>query len=151
MNTLGTICAIGWFAVSFTFYVITMGVGWALDQMVFPNNTTIRAAAVISTIPVIAVIGYIIIIAMFGSDNVNPCAGFCMIACLLLAGLFEFIGGIIFIAAGAQAGDARILAFGASAGVFGILAGCSCCWSLSACSAAFTDKKDDHGGGGEES
>ena len=144
IDSLSTLCAIA----SFVFYVITMGVGWALDQTVFPINSTIRAGAIISTIPVIAIVGYIIIIAMFGSDNVNPCAGLCMISLLLLAGLLECIGGVIFIVAGAQASNDRILEFGLSAGIFGIFAGCSCCCSLSACAAAFRRRKN---GGGEHS
>ncbi len=50
-----------------------------------------------------------------------------MFSCVFLSGLFEFIGGIIFIAAGVQLDDKRLVAFGASAGVFG---GFSCCCSM---------------------
>ena len=137
------ICGAVSFAISFVAYTITMGVGWALDQQVFPNQPAIRAAAIMSTIPVIAVMGYFILVAMCGSDNVNPCAALIMFSCVLLSGLFEFIGGIIFIAAGAQLDDKRLVAFGASAGVFGLIAGFSCCCSLASLCAALNNQGEN--------
>ena len=122
-----------------------MGVGWALNQIVYPGSIT-GAGAIISTIPVFAVIGFVIIVVIFRSDNVYCCAGSCTIILLLFAGVFECIGGILFIVAGVQAGDARVLAYGVSAGVFGILAGFSCCGSISAYATVCGDKK-----GGDES
>ena len=145
MNTFGFFCAIFWFCVSLVCYIITMGVGWAVAQIDFPGSSTIRAGAIISTIPVVAVVGFIILVGVFGYENVNPCTGLCMVTLVLFAWVFEFIGRMIFIAFGAHQGDARVLAFGVSAGVLGILAGCSCWCSLSACPDG--KKKRDHGDG----
>ncbi len=124
------ICGIISFNVSFVAYAITTGVGWTLDQQVFPDQPAIRAAAIMSTIPVCAVVGYFFLFAACGSDNVNPCAGLIMFSCVFLSGLCAFIGGIIFIAAGAQLDDKHLVAYGVSAGVFGLIAGFSCCCSV---------------------
>ena len=123
-------CAVISLVVSFVAYIISIGIGWALDQMVYPDEPIIRYAAIVSTIPVLTTIGYLMIAFAFGFENTRACAGCCMIICIFLSGLLEFTGGIMFIVAGAKLADQRLVAFGASAGVFSIIAGCSCCCSL---------------------
>ena len=133
-NGAAFVCAIISFATSFVAYAITMGVGWALSGMV-PTDITIRAAAVVSTIPVLSVVAYVILVFLFGAEYCKSIAGCCMFFCVCLAWLFELIGGIIFIVAGARSGDQQQLALGVTAGVFSIVASFFCCGSLSALQA----------------
>lgn len=133
------VCAVSWFITSFISYVITMGVGWALDLQIYTGFVIIlvKTGAIISPIPVFAVLGYIILFVMIRTDSDSCRAGCCATSCLLLAGFFEFITGILFIVAGALSGNSRVLAYGVSAGVCGILSGFSCCCSVSALTVRF--------------
>ena len=112
-------------AISFVAYIIAMGVGWALDQM-FPGDITTRAAAIVSTIPVISIAGYLVVACMFGAEVCKPWASGCMITCIVFSWLFEIVGGVLFIVAGVS----HDLEFGVTAGVFSIVAGFSCCGYL---------------------
>ena len=116
---------------SFVFYAITMGVGWALNQNVYPGNSLILGGAVVSTIPVFAVMAYAVVACMCNKDQCDAVQGIAACALLIqsVATIFEVIGGILFIAAGATLKDKNsdVFAYGVSAGVFGILAGITCC------------------------
>ena len=135
-------CAIFSFATSFVAYIITMGVGWALSGMV-PTDLLIRAAAIVCTIPVLSVVAYAVLVFLFGGDYCKPLAGGCMLVCVFLAWLFELVGGIMFIVAGARSGDQQQLAFGVTAGVFSIVASFSCCGSISALQACSSGDKPE--------
>ena len=124
-----------------------MGVGWALSRNVIPDDHTALAAAIISTIPVFAVAGYIYFIQKFGGMAEECGIGaevksgsFAFLACIeLFAAVFEVIGGLIFVVVGVQAEDNRIKAFGISAATFGFLSACSCCCGLICCCSQFND------------
>ena len=128
---------------SFAFYAITMGVGWALNQNVYPGNSLVLGAAVVSTIPVFAVLGYTYLVCLFGKENAIEGIGGCVLIVQGVATVFEVIGGILFIAAGAtlKEENPNILAYGVSAGVFGILAGITCCCAQSCCYMAVCGMK----------
>lgn len=134
MNKGGFGCTIAFFTTSFVFYIISMSVGWVLYRLVPPINNTILAGAVINTVSAISVFGYVILLVMFGSGKVGKVPVAIMIGFVIIAGLLEFTGGILFIVAGAQSGDHGLIAYGTSAGVFGIFAAFSCwcspfiCW-----------------------
>ena len=49
------------------------------------------------------------------------------------AGLVQMIGAALFIAAGATLNEPNILAYGVSAGVFGMIGGCCCIVSQCCC------------------
>lgn len=143
MGEKGFACPIVLLVISLVFYVIAMGVGWGFDQMAPPVAGTIpvRAGAIVSTIPVFAVVVLIFLACLLGLDNVNAIATSCAIGIVLFAGVFEFVGGILFIVAGVQAGDPRALAFGVSAGVFSLLAGVTYCGTIATCKCVCDSKK----------
>lgn len=131
---------------SFAFYVVTMGVGWALNQNVYPGNSLILGGAVVSTIPVFAVLGYAYSARVCGMDNaLLESIGGCILVVQCAASVFEVIGGILFIAAGAtlKEENPNILAYGVSAGVFSILAGITCCCAQCCCCMAICGKNSD--------
>ena len=140
-------CGLSMFIISTISYCVTMGVGWALSWGVIPDNHIVLAAAVISTIPVFAALGYIYFVMKFrglakecGVDaEFKSCAFGCLVCIELFAALFEVIGGLIFVIVGAGAEDNRIKAFGISAATFGFLSACSCCCGLFCCCLQFSD------------
>ena len=140
-------CGIIMFLISTISYCITMGVGWALSRSVVPDNHAALAAAVISTIPVFAVIGCIYFIQKFGDlaeewgigTQVKGGSFACLVCIELFAAVFEVIGGLIFVIVGVGAEDNRIKAFGISAATFGFCSACSCCCGLICCCLQVTD------------
>lgn len=136
------------FIVSTICYCITMGVGWALSRDVIPDDRTALAAAVISTIPVFAAIGYVYFMMKFGGlaeewgvdAEVKLCTFGCLVCIELFAAVFEVIGGLIFVVVGVGTEDNRIKAFGISAATFGFLSACSCCCGLYCCCCQFSDE-----------
>ena len=127
-------CGVSLFLISAVSYCVTMGVGWAFSRNVVPEDNAAFAAAIISTIPVFAVIAYIYLVCKFGRiEGVKEVGFICLIIIELCAALFEFIGGMMFLIVGIQAEDNRIKAFGASAAAFGFLSASSCCCGLYCC------------------
>ena len=134
-------CGVLMFLISTVCYCVTMGVGWALSRNVVPDDHTALAAAVISTIPVFAVGGYIYFMMKFGGLGEEVKLGaFACLACIeLCAGIFEIVGGLLFVVVGVETEDHRIKAFGISAATFGFCSACSCCCGLLCCCAQFSD------------
>jgi len=138
-----TLCACGivFFVISAIAYVITMGVGWALSRSVYPSPL-FGAGAIIATIPILAVGGAILTSCYCGSDSKFTDAAFYFaIFIVCIAGLFEVIGAVLFIIGGAQLKDenSQALGHGIAAGVFGLIAGISCCFSTIACCGGLKD------------
>ena len=100
------ICGFATFVISFCAYVITVGVGWSLNQDVLPDKSLIMGAAIVTTIPVFAVMATCLLALWVGGENraVGACAR-CSLLIILLAGVFEIVGGILFIVAGATLKD----------------------------------------------
>lgn len=131
------------FIISTVCYIIALSVGWSLAKDVYPNDQLIGTAATVITVPLYSLVAIMILyficiyIAVcccptvdLESKTIN--SGYCcttvtLVLFEMLAGLFEIAGAVIFIVAAAKIGDPKVLAFGISAGVFGLLAGCSCC------------------------
>ena len=129
-------CSIVFFTISFFAYVITIGVGWSLNQDVYPGYGLITAAAIVTAIPVFACLGYCIVAFNFNADSAAGQAAFgCFMCIVMFAGIFELVGAILFIVAGAQlkTENSKVLAYRASAGTFGLIAALSCCCSAVCC------------------
>ena len=139
----GTVC----FVISSLAYVIAIGVGWALDQDIYPDNGLIRAGIIIVTAPVIAAFFYCLAYGFCGNDSeFTLCAECCAICTVCLAGLFELIGGIMLIAAGTKlkSDSSKAMVFGIVAGFFSIIAAVFCCCSvITVCGSAGMDE-DTH-------
>ena len=142
MNKGGLIgCSILLFAISFVAYVITIGVGWSLSQDVYPDQSSIfTAAAIITTISVFASIGFCCVLAYttLEDSTIRNCAFVFFIIIFLIGSVFVSVGAILFIIFGAELndGNSKVLAYGVSAGVFGLIAALSC--SCSALRCAFS-------------
>ena len=86
-------------------------------------------AAIVTSIPVISVFVYCKYAKKIAfSDVVSEAAANCVICIVMISGVFEVIGGALFIIAGVtikeskSKSDLRVPAYGIAAGVFGILA-----------------------------
>ena len=123
------------FLLSLACYSVTLGTGWAFYQRTVPRDHRALAAAVISTIPIIAVFVYVVFNWNFGGlikklregTPVNQCELVSFISIELVAAILEAIGGIIFLAAIAGANSGSDKTLGIVAGIFGLLSGCSFC------------------------
>lgn len=140
MSNQGSLCMCGIisFVFSFVAYVIVIGVGWAFNQ-IYTGNSLILGSCIVTTIPVLAIVGYLFALSQFGNDSkVTAAAGLCAIVTVIIAGVFEVIGGIMFIVAGVQLKDesSQAFSYGVTAGVFGLIAGICCCCSVSCCYSA---------------
>ena len=128
-------CGIVCFIISFVAYVIVIGVGWAFSQQVQPGSSLVLGAAIVTTIPVIGVVGSVYARYKFGS-TVEGCALWCIEITITFAGLFELIGAILFFVAGSTLKDenSKALAYGVTAGFFGLIAALSCfCTTIACC------------------
>ena len=126
-------CGICFLVLSFIFYVLAIGVGWSLNQDVYPDNGLIRAGIIITTVPVFSAIFYFCSCIYCGSESgFTYCASGCAIVSISLAGVLELVGGIMLIVAGTQVKEdsTKALIFGVTSGVFSILAAITCCCSL---------------------
>lgn len=121
--------------------MITIGIGWSLNRDVYTGNGLILAGAVITSIPVFSVLACLCAFVKFGHDSpITAAASICAIVITISAGIFEFVGAILFIAAGATLRDEdKVLAYGVSAGVFGLIAAFTCCFSTIACIGSLDD------------
>ena len=137
MNSGDLTCVFGivFLVASAICYAIAMGVGWALAVNVYPGTVLIWAAAIITSIPVLCILA----VLRYGSyleccgNSVSEAAANCVICIVMMSGVFEAVGGALFIANGALIKVPRVPAYGISAGVFGILAAFAfvisqCCW-----------------------
>ena len=131
------------FAISTVCYIIALSVGWTLAKDIHPHDHLLFTAAMVITVPLYSVVVVIILgvacaraagctCSKKEEEEVISVASACLFVTLvlleMLAGLFEVAGAVIFIVAAVNIGDYRVLAFGISAGVFGIFAGCSWCF-----------------------
>ena len=113
-------------------YCVTLGTGWPFYRKIVPHDHCALAAAIISTIPIVAFFVYIFFDWNFGrlvrrlqeGAPVNQCELVCFISIGLVVGILEAIGGIIFLATVA---GASVKTLGIVAGISGLLSGCSFC------------------------
>lgn len=120
-------------------YAIVMGVGWVLATRETSGEPLILAGAVLSTLPALALASYLCFAFTFlkaCEDEDSYIIKFGILIIQSCAGLVQMIGAALFIAAGATLNDPNVLAYGISAGVFGMIAG-SCCICSQCCCAAY--------------
>ena len=131
------------FVISTVCYIIALSVGWSLAKDIHPDDNLLDTAATVITVPLYGLVGIIVLYAHSiacavawsctskekeeAETAIQGCTAVTLVIFEILAGFFEVTGAVIFIIAAVYIGDHRVLAFGISAGVFGILAGCSCC------------------------
>lgn len=141
----GCICARVTTAVLFILWAVCwaifMGVGYTLQHSIYPynDNDMIKLGFILSSYAGFAVGVYILCGCTYFccvkyncyESRSEVCEAICL-ACVLVMEIFCvailcIVGGAAFIAAGnaLKDYDPRVLAYGVSAGVFGILAGCS--------------------------
>ena len=117
-------------------YAIVMGVGWVLAIREEPGQPLILAGAIVSTIPVLSLVSYLCFAFTFSEacedDSYIKFGIYTIQSC---AGLVQMIGAALFIAAGATLNEPNVLAYGVSAGVFGMIGGCCCIVSQCCCFA----------------
>ena len=133
-------CTVILFVISAVCYAIAIGVGWAFQSMA-PGNNLILAAAIVTTIPIILMTVFISFACMYHkSCSFDTVYMYILKECMkcpvftigTLAGLTEIAGAVLFVVAGVNNLD--VLAFGVSAGVFGIISGFTCiCTQFSWC------------------
>ena len=117
-------------------YAIVMGVGWVLAIREQPREPLILAGAIVSTIPVLSLASYFCFaFTFFEACEDDSCIKFGIFTIQSCAGLVQMIGAALFIAAGATLNDPSVLAYGVSAGVFGMIGGCCCICSQCCCFA----------------
>ena len=140
-QTFFATCSIILAVISAVCYAIAIGVGWAFQSMA-PENELILAAAVVTTIPSILMTAFIFCACIFRkSCSFDTVYMYILKECMkcpvftigMVAGLTEITGAVLFVVAGINNPD--ILAFGVSAGVFGIISGLTCistqfCWCV---------------------
>ena len=125
VGTIAIVC----FVISFIAYCFVMGFGWGFNQS-SPRQSMLLAGAIVSTIPVFAVIAFVCIAATCGEKSKATDIALCCMVCIIwLAAVFELVGAILFIVEGVQLKDQNpaALGFGVTAGVFGIIAAITCC------------------------
>ena len=126
------------FVTSNACWVIMMAFGWTFFAMVPQENQLVYAAVIVSSIPAYTVVLYFFYICAYTDcKNWFRTRGvlWCLLGIEMVAGVIEFVGGILLIAASATLNDPYVLAYGASAGVFGIIAGVTNILSRSCCCA----------------
>ena len=110
------------FVTSKACWVITMAFGWTFFAVTPHKNQLVYAAVIASSIPAYTVVLYFFYICAY-TDCKNWFCTQSVLRCLLgiemVAGVIEFVSGILFIAAGATLNNP----YGVSADVFGIIAG----------------------------
>ena len=118
-------------AVSIIAFCIVMAVGWPYTESVLPENDSVKAAAILATVPLFAIVGGILMCGSLFSPEIK-----CTIyvgACIVFFGAaIELAAGILFVVN--LGDDSRAMAFGVSAGVFAMIAALGCC--IAACSCA---------------
>ena len=137
-------------------WVIMMAFGWLFFAMVPQENQLVYAAAIVSSIPAYAVVLYFFYICAYGAKWFHTrSVQRCLLGVEMVAGLIDFAGGILFLAACAtlDLNDPYVLAYGVCAGVFGIIAGVtnilsrSCCCAYNCCvmdDQTPTNVEEDH-------
>lgn len=110
--------------VSLICYIITMTTGWNFQSQNSSNLVT--AGMTFATIPVFVAIVYIVAGIRHATDKSNTNTAACAIGVSVLAGAFEVLGGVLLFAG--LPGSAGI-GLGATAGIFSIIGGSSCCCS----------------------
>ena len=103
-----------------------MAFGWAFFAVTPHKNQLVYAAVIASSIPAYTVVLYFFYICAYTDcKNCFRTRGvlWCLLGIEMVAGVIEFVGGILLIAAGATLNNPNILGYGVSAGLFGIIAG----------------------------
>ena len=137
-------CGIVFLVASAICYAIAMGVGWALAVNVLPGTSLILGAAVVISIPVISVFVYCKYAEKIASSKVlSEAAANCVICIVIISGVFEAVGGALFIIAGVTISDRRVPAYGIAAGVFGILAAFTFVIAQCCCYCGFRESRKE--------
>ena len=134
LTFFGSGTAIG-ICISAICYAIVMGVGWSLQRMA-SNEQLITTGAILTTIPIVFTVSYLLFTFRFLESCSESCSGdICLKDCTktvvfitqLLAGILEICGGALFMAGSVnRRNQENVLAFGISAGVFAIISGLTC-------------------------
>ena len=115
-------------------YAIVMGVGWVLAIREEPGQPLILAGAIVSTIPVLSLVSYLCFAFTFSEACEDGfLVKFGVLSIQSCAELVQMIGAALFIVAGATLNNPTVLAYGVSAGVFGMIGGCCCILSQCYC------------------
>ena len=124
-----------------------MGVGWVLATRESPGEPLILAGAIVSTLPALSLASYLCFAFTFSNaceDGDSYIIKFGILIIQSCAGLVQMIGAALFIAAGATLNDPDVLAYGISAGVFGMIAGSCCICSQCCCFAYMCGDPDEN-------
>ena len=110
--------------------------GGASREWLPTNNSIITTGAILTTIPIVFTVSYLLFTFGFLESCSESCSGdICLKDCTktvvfitqLLAGILEICGGALFMAGSVnRRNQENVLAFGISAGVFAIISGLTC-------------------------
>ena len=129
-----SICVAVLVYISFVCFVILTAVGWALAIAIHPGNSLMLAGAVASTVPVTCFIAFpcTLLTCSFCcvDKNKRETMGNLIFLVEILLGVCEFIGGVLFIAAGVTLNtDPLVITLGGCTVMFGIIVViCSLCF-----------------------
>lgn len=99
-----------------------------------------------STMPAFTILGALWLSGKLGGDNpIVKCAEVCGMFTFACAGVFEIVGALLFIIAGAclKDGNSKAITYSIVAGVFGLIAAMSCCCTIVCCGIAAKEEKEE--------
>ena len=129
-----SICVAVQVYISFVCFVILTAAGWAFAIAIHPGNPLMLAGAVVSTVPITCFIAFPCTLLTCGfccvDKNKRETMGNLIFLIEILLGVCEFIGGVLFIAAGVTLNaDPLVITLGGCTIVFGIIVvTCSLCF-----------------------
>ena len=133
-----TMCGAFFTIVSFLCYTVTIGFGWTLSQKIHPEDSLVLTGAIISTLPIISIVGLCGYFKYVCSHNRDTSMGLVVFTLVQsLAAVLQAVGATLFITVAATLGDSKALSHGVGAGVFGMLTALICISSqFLSCAAA---------------
>ena len=122
------VCAVLFFVFSSICYAVTMGVGWALQAIVYHRyggNDHVLVAIAVSTSAALCFLVYFRWVPLCKYDCSEKCSFYFILIVQVIVVVIELVGGGFFIAASTTLKDKDLFGYAISASVFCILSGCT--------------------------
>ena len=121
-------CAVLFFVFSSICYAVTMGVGWALQAIVYHRyggNNHVLVAVLVSFSAAFCFLVYFRWVPLCKDCCSEKCSFYLILIVQVIIAVLELVGGGLFIAASTSLEDQDLLGYAISASVFRILSGCT--------------------------
>ena len=139
------IVAIVFLSISLISFLIVLGLGWYYNREIDSDDHIFTAGIAVTTVPIFALMVLGIFLPLSAKlDCLAVIFWVILVIIVISTGIFEIIGGVILLVAGGLGESSQAIAFGISAGVFGLVSGaaffCSMivfgvCFGCDSCSA----------------